>query len=157
MYNQLLKDKEAVDEYKNRLRQKRDTQKESVLRMKRALTYVKRQVAKLQAKQRREPTPQPSPNDQTPPSNQATPPSATSLPAPPSEPTSVGKSKKIVVVPDPSIFNGDVKEKEVSYDHQLLQMRNKMTANEKMMPTEILKKVYVQSRVGSNVLTQLEP
>ena len=38
-----------------------------------------------------------------------------------------------------------MKEKKISYDHWLLQMRNKMTANEKMMPTEILKKAYVQS------------
>ena len=125
--------------------------------MERALTYVKGQVAELQAKQHHEPTPQPSPNNQTSPSNQVTPPPATSLPAPPSEPTSVGKSKKIVVIPDPPIFNGDVKEKEVSYDYWLLQMRNKMTANEKMTPTEILKKAYVQSRMSSNALTQLEP
>ena len=56
MYNQLLKDK-------NRLRQERNAQKESILKMKRALTYVKGQVAKLQAKQRCEPTPQPPPNN----------------------------------------------------------------------------------------------
>ena len=35
-------------------------------------------------------------------------------------------------------------------------MRNKMTANEKMMPTKILKKAYVQNRVSGNTLTQLE-
>lgn len=32
-----------------------------------------------------------------------------------------------------------------------------MTANEKMMPTEIFKKVYMQNRVSGNALTQLEP
>lgn len=36
-------------------------------------------------------------------------------------------------------------------------MRNKMTANKKMMPTELLKKSYVQSRVSGNALAQLEP
>ena len=120
-----------------------------------ALTYVKGQVAELQAKQHCEPTPQPPPNNQTMPlppvPPQATPPPTTLL-----ESTLVGESKKIVVVPDPPIFNGNVKEKEVLYDHWLLQMRNKMTANEKMIPTEILKKAYVQNRVSGNALTQLE-
>ena len=36
-------------------------------------------------------------------------------------------------------------------------MHNKMTANEKMMPTEIFKKAYMQSQVSSNALMQLEP
>lgn len=71
--------------------------------------------------------------------------------------TLVGESKKIVVIPDPPIFNRDEKEKEVLYDHWLLQMRNKMTANEKIMPMEIFKKAYVQNQVSGNALTQLEP
>ena len=56
------------------------------------------------------------------------------------------------------MFNGDgkEKEKEVLYDHWLLQMRNKMIANEKMMPTKIFKKAYMQSQMSSNVLTQLK-
>ena len=78
-------------------------------------------------------------------------------PATPPESTLIRESKKIVVVPDPPIFNGDGKEKKVLYDHWLLQMHNKMTANEKIMPTEIFKKAYVQSRVSGNALTQLEP
>ena len=36
-------------------------------------------------------------------------------------------------------------------------MRNKMITNEKMIPTKIFKKAYVQSWVSSNILTQLEP
>ena len=36
-------------------------------------------------------------------------------------------------------------------------MHNKMIANEKIMLTEILRKVYMQSWVSSNALTQLEP
>ena len=119
-------------------------------------------MVKLQAKQCCESTLQLFLNNQTLPSGQVTPPLATPLPAtsslaPPSEPTSVGKSKKIVVISDPSIFNGNMKEKKVLYDHWLLQMCNKMTANKKMMPTKILKKAYVQSRVSSNALTQLKP
>ena len=39
-YNQLLKDKEAMDEDNSKLRQKRDEQKESVLRIEGAFTYV---------------------------------------------------------------------------------------------------------------------
>ena len=62
MYNQLLKDKKAVDEGNSRLKQERDEQRESVLRMEGALTYVEGQVAKLQAKQCREPTSQPPPS-----------------------------------------------------------------------------------------------
>ena len=147
MYNQLLRDKKAVDENNSRLRQEKNEQKKSVLRMKGAFTYVERQVAKLQAKQHCEPTPQPPPNNQTM-LPQATPPPAT-----PSEPILVGESKKIVVVPDPPIFNGDRKEKKVLYNYWLLQIRNKMTANEKMMPTKILKWTYVQSWVSSNALT----
>lgn len=42
------------------------------------------------------------------------------------------------------------------YDHWLLQMRNKMTANKKIMSIEVLKKVYMQSQMSGNVLTQLE-
>lgn len=42
MYNQLLRDKEAVDENNSRLRQEKDEQKESVLKMKGALTYIER-------------------------------------------------------------------------------------------------------------------
>ncbi|MCJ1264007.1 hypothetical protein MMC22_003878 [Lobaria immixta] len=141
LYNQLLREKEAVDEDNSRLREERDEQKERVLRMEGALTYVERQVAELQAKQQRQPTPPPPPSDQATNSNtrQVTPPPVTPPPATPSESTSTGEGKKIVVVPDPPIFNGDVKEKETSYDHRLLQMRNKMTANERMMPTELLK------------------
>ena len=73
--------------------------------------------------------------------------------------TAVRESKKIIVISNPPIFNkdGKEKEKEVLYDHWLLQMRNKMTANEKMMSVDIFKKVYVQSQVSSNTLTQLEP
>lgn len=36
-------------------------------------------------------------------------------------------------------------------------MHNKIIVNEKMMLTEILKKVYVQNQVSGNTLTQLEP
>ena len=35
-------------------------------------------------------------------------------------------------------------------------MRNKMTANKKIMPIEVLKKVYMQSWVSNNILIQLE-
>ena len=49
-YNQLLKNKKAVDEDKSRLRQESDAQKESVLKMEEALTYVKGYMAELQAK-----------------------------------------------------------------------------------------------------------
>lgn len=117
MYNQLLRDKEAMDEDNSRLRQKRDEQKENVLRIERALTYVKRQVAELQTKQRRELTPQPLPNDQTisPPT---TPLQATLLPATPLESTLIGENKKIVIVPDPPIFNEDGKK--ISYNHWIL-------------------------------------
>ena len=108
-------------------------------------------MAKLQAKQYCEPTPQPFS------SNQAMLLPITPLPVIPLEPMLVRKSKKIVVVPDPLIFNKDKKEKEVSYDHWLLQMRNKITANEKMISMEILKKAYVQNQVSCNALTQLEP
>ena len=59
MYNQLLRDKKAMDEDNSRLRQERNKQKESVLRMEKALTYVEEQVAKLQAKQHCKPPPQP--------------------------------------------------------------------------------------------------
>lgn len=115
MYNQLVRDKKTVDKNNSRLRQEKDEQKKSVLRMKRAFTYIEGKVAELQAKQHCEPTPQPSL------SNQATPPPITlSLPlVTPLEPTSVRESKKIVVVPDPPIFSedGKEKEKEVSYDH----------------------------------------
>ena len=55
----------------------------------------------------------------------------------------VGQSKKIVVVLDLSVFNGNRKEKKILYNDWLLQMHNKMIANEKMMPTEILKKAYM--------------
>ena len=76
----------------------------------------------------------------------------------PPEFTLVEESKKIVVVLNPPIFNEDGKEKEkkILYDHWLLQMCNKMTANEKMMPMKIFKKAYVQSWMSNNVLTQLE-
>ena len=47
LYNQLLKDKETMNENNNRLRQEKDVQRESVLRMEGALTYVEEQVAEL--------------------------------------------------------------------------------------------------------------
>ena len=156
MYNQLLKDKKAVNKDNSRLRQEKDKQKKSILRMEEAFTYVEGQVTKLQAKQRCEPI------SQSPPSNQVTlPPAISSVSTPPSatlsEPTLVGESKKIVIIPDPPIFNDNLKENEILYDHWLLQIHNKMTANEKIMLIEILKKTYVQSQVSSNALTQLEP
>ena len=139
-YNQLLKDKKAVDKDNSRLRQEKDEQKESVLKIKGAFTYIEGQVAKLQAKQRHEPTPQPPLNNQI-----MLPPTillqVTSPPATPLESTSVGESKKIVVILNPPIFNRDGKE--ILHDHWLLQMRNKMTANEKIIPIEIFKKVYM--------------
>lgn len=71
----------------------------------------------------------------------------------------MGESKKIVIVPDPPVFEGkaDGKAKEISYHHWLLQMRNKMTANKRVILTELLKKAYVPSRVSGNALGQLEP
>ena len=138
-YNQLLKNKKAIDEDNSRLRQKQDEQKKSILRMEKALTYVEEQMVELQTKQHCKPTPLP------PSSTQAMPPPAMPPPATLLEPTLIGESKKIIVVSDPSIFNGDKKEKKGLYDHWLLQMHNKMTANEKIIPTEILKKAYVQS------------
>ena len=56
-YNQLLRDKKAMDKDNSRLKQERDKQKENILRMERILTYVEEQVTELQAKQRCEPTP----------------------------------------------------------------------------------------------------
>ena len=57
MYNQFLRDKKAVDENNSKLRQERNEQKESVLRMEHALIYVEKQVAKLLVKQRCKSTP----------------------------------------------------------------------------------------------------
>lgn len=114
MYNQFLRNKKTMDEDNSRLRRERNEQKESILRIERAFTYVKRQVAKLQAKQHYEPTPQPFSNNQTMPSPTTlpyiTPPLVISL-----EFTLVEESKKIVVVPDPPIFNENGKE--VLYNH----------------------------------------
>ena len=132
----MLENNETLEEDNSRLRHEVEEQKERVLRMEGVLTYVEEQVAELRANRNAQPPPPPPPEDQ------ATPPPAT-----PSETTSTGKSKKIVVVPDTSVFDG--KEKEISYDHWLLQMRNKMTANEKMMRTELPKKSYVQSGTQS--------
>lgn len=117
-YNQLLEDKKAAEKDNNRLRNERDEQKERVLRMEGALTYVEGQVAELQSKQHRQPPPPPPPSNQAMNSDtQATPTQTQAMPPPamPSESTSTGESKKIVVVPDPPIFNG--KEKDISYDH----------------------------------------
>ena len=147
-YNQLLENNGTLKEDKSKLRHKVDEQKERVLRMEGALTYVKEQVADLRANRNAQPPPPPPPGDQ------ATPPPATPPPATPSETTSTGENKKIVVFPDPPVFDG--KEKEILYDHWLLRMRNKMTANKKMMPAELLKKSYMQSRVSGNALAQLE-
>ena len=79
--------------------------------MERVFTYIEAQVAKLQAKQCCEPTPQPPLSHQT-----MLPPPMLS-PATPSKPMSIGESKKIVIVLDPPIFNEDGKEKKVLYDH----------------------------------------
>lgn len=105
-YNQLLRNKNVVNKDNSRLRQERNEQKKNILKMKGAFTYVEEQVAELQAKQYCKSTLQPSLSNQ-----------ATLLPATPSEPTLVRENKKIVVVPDSLIFNGDEKEKKVLYDH----------------------------------------
>lgn len=47
MYNQLVRDKKTVDKNNNRLRQERDEQKKSVLRMKEAFTYIEGKMTKL--------------------------------------------------------------------------------------------------------------
>lgn len=113
-----------------------------------ALTYAKQQTAKLKASQLQQPTPPLSfPRNQAINSNTQ----ATLLPATLFETTSKEESKKIVVILDPLNFND--KEKDISYDYWLLQMRNKIVTNEKMMLTELLKKLYVQSRVSGDALT----
>lgn len=56
-YNQLLRDKKAVNKDNSKLRQERDEQKKSILRIKEALTYVEGQVAELQVKQHCKPIP----------------------------------------------------------------------------------------------------
>ena len=68
---------------------------------------------------------------------------------------STGENKKIVVIPNFLIFNK--KEKNISYNYLLLQIRNKIVANKKIMPTKLLKKLYIQSRVSSDTVTQFEP
>ena len=63
MYNQLLRDKEIVDEDNSRLKQEKNEQRKSVLRMKGVFTYVEGQMAKLQAKQHHESASQLSPSN----------------------------------------------------------------------------------------------
>lgn len=76
-------------------------------------------------------------------------------PTTPSKTTSTGESKKIVAILDSFIFNK--KEKNISYNHWLLQMCNKIITNKKIILIKLLKKLYVQSRVSSDALTQFEP
>lgn len=62
-YNKLLTDKKVVDEDNSQLKQEIDEQKEWVLKIEEALTYVERQVTKLQNKQYCQSLPPPSSSD----------------------------------------------------------------------------------------------
>ena len=73
----------------------------------------------------------------------------------PSEPSSHVATSKVVRIPDPLIFHADPTKDTIKYRDWHLQMRNKLQANGTHMPTEALKKSYVQSRVADNALAQL--
>ena len=67
---------------------------------------------------------------------------------------STSDKKKSMKLPDPPIFTDG---KEISIDHWLTKMRSKLAANEDHMPTEVLKKAYVENRVGGEAMGHLEP
>ena len=62
--------------------------------------------------------------------------------------------KKSMKLPDPPIFTDG---KEISIDHWLTKMRSKLAANDDHMPTEVLKKAYVENQVGGEAMGHLEP
>ena len=62
--------------------------------------------------------------------------------------------KKSMKLPDPPIFTDG---KDISIDHWLTKMRSKLAANDDHMPTEVLKKAYVENRVGGEAMRHLEP
>lgn len=140
MYNQLLKNKAAMDEKNKKLLQEVEDQKAKILKMEGALTYVEDQLTELQTNQNTCPlllthNPPPPPNS-----------SQQSILLPldtPSDATTAGKSKKIVIVLDPLIFKEKIDEKDILYNHWLLQIRNNMIANKKMISTDTLKKIYI--------------
>ena len=62
--------------------------------------------------------------------------------------------KRSMKLPDPPIFTDG---KEIFIDHWLTKMRSKLAANDDHMPTELLKKAYVENRVGGEAMGHLEP
>ena len=87
---------------------------------------------------------------------------ASLIPAPPSNYELLSKlssshvaTTKMVRILDPPIFHADPAKDTITYWDWHLQMRNKLQANGAHMPTEALKKSYVQSRVADNALAQL--
>ena len=65
-----------------------------------------------------------------------------------------GGRKRSMKLPDPPIFTDG---KEISIDHWLTKMRSKLAANDDHMPSELLKKAYVENRVGGEAMGHLEP
>lgn len=124
------------------------------------LTYMKGQITKLWANQNAQPYSLfPAGNLLLPQSPDNSQQSTLPFPATLSDATTAGGSKKTVVVLDLSIFKRKInmKEKNISYDYWLLQMKNKMTVNKKIMLIKTLKKLYVQSWVSNNAPAQLKP
>ena len=63
------------------------------------------------------------------------------------------KEKRPMKLPDPPVFFDG---KEPNIDHWLAKMRSKLLANEDHMPTEILRKAYVENRVNGDAMRHIE-
>ena len=63
------------------------------------------------------------------------------------------KEKRSRKLPDPPVFSDG---KEPNIDHWLAKMRSNLLANEDHMPTDILRKAYVENRVNGDAMRHME-
>ena len=63
------------------------------------------------------------------------------------------REKRSMKLPDPPVFSDG---KEPNIDHWLAKRRSKLLANEDHMPTEILRKAYVENRVNGDAMRHME-
>jgi hypothetical protein len=65
-----------------------------------------------------------------------------------------GGGSRVAKLPDPPLFSG---EDRTLFDDWLVQIKNKLRGNEDFYPTEVLKIIYVSSRLSSGALALVTP
>ena len=162
-----------------------EQEKDARMRMEGVLTYVEDQLSTLRAAPTTPVAPPPAsaepstaplflvaapsatplyPTLPIPPTSEAmpaaAPASATSslvLPTPSDSAEPRGHKVKMVKIPNPPKFYANAALDTISYEDWHLQMLSKLSINEASMPSEMAKRIYVQSLTADNALAQLKP